>query len=176
MTTVPQPTVSPAPPATLTREETRTASSSRLAVVVATWLHIVAIGLWMGAMLGVGALVAPVAFQLARDQAGTILGESFRRLNYFGLGCAAVVGATTAVEALARRLTRASLARLALVALAAGIAWHLGWQVFPQMDALRASGQMAEFDLLHARYEQLGHAQFVLLLGAALTTAIARQK
>jgi Domain of unknown function (DUF4149) len=171
MTTVPQPSVPPAARETLTHGEARATSSLALAPVVAAWLHIVAIGLWMGAMLGVGALVAPVAFQLAREQAGTILGESFRRLNYFGLGCAAVVGATTLVEALARRLTRASMVRLALVAGAGIIAWYLGWQVFPKMDALREAGQMAEFDLLHAHYERLGHAQFLLLLGAALATA-----
>lgn len=142
-----------------------------MGAVIAAWLHIVAIGLWMGAMIGVGALVAPVAFQMAREQAGTILGESFRRLNYFGLGCAAVVGATTLVECLARRIRPASLVRLALVAGSGLIAWYLGWQLFPQLDVLREAGQTAEFDLLHQRYEQLGHAQFYLLLGAAFATA-----
>jgi hypothetical protein len=171
MTTVPTPAGPIAPRDTPISGALRAALPHGIAPVLATWLHVVAIGLWMGAMLGVGAIVAPAAFQLARDQAGTILGESFKRVNYFGLGCAAVVGATTLVEGLARRLTRASHVRLLLVTVAAGIAWYLGWQVFPHMEALRSAGEMAEFDLLHRRYEQLGHAQFLLLLGASLATA-----
>jgi len=169
MTTIP-PTTLPSSPA-----EMRAAASHPIArtaaLVAALWLQIVAIGLWMGAMIGIGALVAPVAFQVAREQAPQVLGASFARLNTLGLACAGVVLAATLLEAVAGRLGAAAWTRLALVAAAAGIAYYLGWHLFPQMEALRSAAPTTAFDRLHERYEQLGHTQFLLLLGAALATA-----
>jgi hypothetical protein len=143
----------------------------RYVLIAANWLHIVALGTWFGATVGIGALVAPAAFHVAREQAGLVVGESLRRLNYAGLGCAALVVVATVLEALAWRPAPAAVARLALVAVAAGIAWYLGWQMIPEMETLRAAGQTAGFERLHTRYEQLTRVQFGLLLGGALVTA-----
>src|SRR5712692_1949479 len=109
----------------------------RFVLIAAHWLNIVALGLWFGASVGIGALVAPVAFALARPQAGLVLGESFKRLNYLGLGCAAVVLLAAVMEALAWRLTVAAGARLGLTAAAAGLAAYMAWRMFPVMEALR---------------------------------------
>jgi hypothetical protein len=156
------------------RAGTARITGRRLALILSEWLAIVALGLWFGAMIGIGALVAPVAFQLAREQAGAVLGESFQRLNTLGLGCAAVIAAATAVEWLAGSRSRWLLTRLALVAAAAGIVAYLTWSVFPSLELLRAAGatQKPAFDALHLHYEQMAHAQFALLLGAALATAV----
>jgi uncharacterized protein DUF4149 len=145
----------------------------RLIRIAAAWLNIASLGLWFGAAVGIGALVAPVAFRLARPQAGLVLGESFKLLNFLGLGCAAVVLLATVAEALAWRLTRPSVVRLELVAIAAAIAGYLAWGMFPEMEALRAAGRMPEFDALHRRYEQISAAQLALLLAATLATAAA---
>jgi hypothetical protein len=142
-------------------------------LIASAWLNIVALGLWLGATIGIGALVAPAAFRVAPESAGAVVGESLRRLNYLGLGCAAVVLVATALEAMAWRLVPAAIARLALVLAAAGIAWYLGWRMIPTMGALRTAGQSesAEFDRLHTRYELMTKGQFALLLGGALATA-----
>jgi hypothetical protein len=143
----------------------------QILLIAAIWLNIVALGLWFGATVGIGALVAPAAFRVAPEQAGLVVGASLERLNYLGLACAAVVVVATVLEALVWRLGASALLRLALVVAAAGIALYLGWRLIPEMETLRTAGQTDGFDRLHTRYEQLTHAQFGLLVGAALATA-----
>lgn len=48
----------------------------------------VALGLWLGAMVGFGALVAPLLFQMvpSRSLAGDIAGAAIRRIDWLGAG------------------------------------------------------------------------------------------
>jgi hypothetical protein len=61
--------------------------------------------------------------------------------------------------------------RAGLVAIAYGWAAYLATQLYPQMMAARAAGDLASFDLMHHTYSRGYSGQMVLLLGVAAITA-----
>ncbi|MGI4787303.1 MAG: DUF4149 domain-containing protein, partial [Janthinobacterium lividum] len=70
----------------------------------------IALALWLGGLVAIGALVAPTAFHVARaapvlagnlaaqnQLAGAVVGGSLRLFNFLCLGCAAVLLAANAL-------------------------------------------------------------------------------
>jgi len=141
----------------------------------ARWLHGIALSLWLGGLLAIGALVAPTAFHILRDSplltlpqanalAGQIVGGSLRFFTFLCYGCGAVLLLTNFL--LRRQADRRRLAACAIVsALLLASALALGLWLTPIMDAARLSGDLRTFDRLHHTYELVStRVQFPLLL------------
>src|SRR5213593_2859924 len=108
-------------------------------LILARALESLALCLWLGGLVAVGALVAPVAFGvLSRPEAGRVVGECFRRLNLIGCVCGGVLLLALLLESASLPRTASGLraARAALVIVAVALAMYLGLRLFPQMDAL----------------------------------------
>jgi hypothetical protein len=154
-----------------------------LAANVLQWLHQVALALWLGGILTLGAVVAPAVFGTAKKMghthwgmpmytfAGTAIGVAFERFNYVVLACGAVMLVSGLAYGLLAGMCRRRLAaRAALTALAWGVGAWLMFSLFPQMMAARAAGRMGVFDSMHRTYSNGFSIQLVLLLGVAALT------
>lgn len=157
-----------------------------LVPTLARVLHTVSLGLWLGGLLAIGALVAPTAFHLVRAQpsfagdtalqnavAGGIVGGSLRVFNFVCTGCGVLLllANTLLLRPGASRLwTRTCLILSALLLLSA---LGLGFGLTPAMEAAQARGDLITFDRMHHLYEQASlRFQFPLLLLLALFSAM----
>lgn len=147
-------------------------------------LHLLALALWLGGLVAIGALVAPTAFHAARTAsalagsvqeqnalAGAVVGGSLRVFNLLTFACAGVLLASNCVLlAASRRWAGACLVTTAALLLSA---LFLAFGLTPAMDAAQAHGQMAAFDRMHRSYEQLSTLfQMPLLLLLILLTVL----
>lgn len=150
-----------------------------LLLILTRWLHQIGLGIWIGGLLAIGAVVAPVAFRragLTPDQAGDVVGLSLARYNSLLYAAGVLLLLTELLEwALERRRDRAGqavmLARLLCIAGMLGLAIYLGGSLAPQMFADRGAGNAARFEADHGRYGALTQAQVMLALLNALLTA-----
>lgn len=149
------------------------------------FLHTVAYALWLGGLIGIGALVAPNAAHVihsypafASDESAQkailtgIIGGSLRVFNYvcYVAGVLMLVGGALELRGASPEFVRLTQARMMVAALLLLMATYLGFGLFPLMDAAQASGQMARFDAMHKQYEWVSQAQLIpLLLIAAIT-------
>ncbi len=156
-----------------------------LFLVLLRTLHLLALALWLGGLVAIGALVAPTAFHAARTApalaghlpqqnalAGAVVGGSLRLFNLLTLTCAAVLLAANLLllPYTSRRWTGACLAAI-LVLLASTL--YLAFGLTPAMDLAQAQGRMADFDRMHHWYEQLSTLlQMPLLLLLTVFTAL----
>ena len=141
-------------------------------------LHALALMLWLGGIVVIGAIVAPAAFHvvgLTKMQAGSVVGESLRRLGPVIEICGIVMVA--AQYLLRRRYLRSRTLFLAdsvrqVVTLGALLLAEYGkYVLFPALDAARAANNMAAFDQSHHLYSSLAMAQVWLLFAVAVLTA-----
>lgn len=154
-------------------------------LISARALHALALALWLGGLVAIGALVAPTAFHVTRSApilagnlpeqnalAGAVVGGSLRLFNFVCLGCAAVLLASNLLllARTSRRWTAACLlTTLALLTSTLGLAFGLT----PAMDFAQAQGHMAAFDKMHRGYEQVSTLfQMPLLLLLTVFTAL----
>ncbi|MBV9848843.1 MAG: DUF4149 domain-containing protein [Armatimonadetes bacterium] len=140
------------------------------------WLHRVALALWLGGLIAIGALVAPTAFHIIPHNpalAGAVVGGSLRLFNVLCLACGALmIIADGLLLAMGQARRATALGCIALTLLLLALTGYLGWSLFPAMDAAQAQNQMSLFDQLHHRYERLSGLQLpLLLLLAAAATA-----
>lgn len=155
------------------------------AALTAHALHTVALALWLGGLVAIGALVAPTAFHVTRalpefagnlglqnSVAGAVVGGSLRVLNYVCLGCAMLLLLTQAgLFTPANR--RASLACLVTTLLLLASVLYLAFVLTPAMDLAQSRHEFSAFDQLHHFYEQLSTLlQMPLLLLLALCAAL----
>ncbi len=149
--------------------------------IFARWLFAVSLAVWLGGLLGIGAIVAPVTAHFLQSQHGldadplrkaallsAIVGGSLR---VFNIVCAACAVLLLASQALLWRRTPRRIAgwSLAITVLLTASVFVLALALFPLMDAAQSAGQMNTFDLLHKRYEAVSTGfQFPLLLVLAL--------
>lgn len=141
------------------------------------WLHLLALGIWLGAVVCFSFVVAPALFGgLPVEQAGAAMSLIFPGYYALGYGAGAVLLATALVL---RRWTRpggaAWLASSWIAGLALVAALYAGLVVQPDAAALRPQlhqadvppAVRAEFDALHDRAVQLNgavlFAQLVLI-------------
>lgn len=153
------------------------------AVLALQWLHQIALSLWLGGILIVGAVVAPAVFRTAKAQghtdmsqplyrfAGEAMGEVFRRFNYVILAAAAVLLVTGIAYGFLAGLSRRRVTmRAVLTLLAAGVAVWVTFALYPELVRLRTSGEMVTFDQMHRTYSTAFQAQLLLLLGVTALT------
>lgn len=149
--------------------------------IFARWLFAVSLAVWLGGLLGIGAIVAPVTAHFLQAHHGldadparkaallsAIVGGSLRVFNIVCAVCAALLLVSQAM--LWRRTPRRVAGwSLVLTVLLTASVFVLALVLFPMMDAAQAAGQMNTFDLLHKRYEAVSTMfQFPLLLVLAL--------
>jgi len=133
---------------------------------VGLWLQCLGVGVWVGGLLTIGAVVAPHAFRVLPSnlQAGAVVGGSLERFHLVAGICWVF---TLAGSLLADRLHPASrpllLARLALLLLLGGVLAYQARILTPRMDAIQTQAevdetgrltgpQAEEFDTLHRTY------------------------
>jgi len=162
--------------------KTHSSPNSFLLVLLRT-LHLLALALWLGGLVAIGALVAPTAFHVVRSApalaghlpqqnalAGAVVGGSLRLFNFLSLACAAVLLAALLLPSAPRRWTSACLGTTLLL-LASAL--YLAFSLTPAMDLAQAQGRMADFDRMHHGYEQLSTLfQLPLLLLLTVFTAL----
>jgi hypothetical protein len=155
----------------------------RTILIATTSVFVLCAGLWIGAIIGVGALAAPAAFQnldgIVRDGspvAGYVVGAALRRLNSVSVVFLAIMFAVALFELFYRQrrnATRLMVVRLLLVLGAFLLTLYLGQLMMPAMEMARAQMQTGAFDRMHAQYKSVGWIQVLLgTLAIVLTSAI----
>src|SRR5579871_3619464 len=141
-------------------------------------LHALALMLWLGGIVVIGAIVAPAAFHVAgltKMQAGSVVGESLRRLGPVievgGLVMVAVQYLERRRYLRSRALFLADSVRQVLTLGALLLAEYGKYVLFPALDSARAANNLASFDRFHHLYSALAMVQVWLLLGVAVLTA-----
>lgn len=148
----------------------------------------VALALWLGGLIAIGAIVAPIAFHLFRTDplfhgqldlqnslAATIIGGSFRTFNRLCELCGAlltacVIGMTyTGGSAGLQKKIGLGTSFVCTALLISAVC--LDFIVFPAMDAARAASNTPEFDQLHLLYVNLSNVQVFGLLVVAVALA-----
>jgi hypothetical protein len=142
----------------------------------ATAVALLALAVWLGGLVTLGALVAPTIFsQVPVQGAATAMTVVFQRFDLVAMACAAVLLATEAVRAVARvPFARLDHARAALSVVASAAAVYEATSVSPRIAALHAAGVVrgmgdagVELSRLHDVAERLGKTE-VLVLAAVL--------
>ncbi len=156
-----------------------------LVPVLARTLHAVALSLWLGGLVAIGALVAPTAFHVTRTApafagnlplqnavAGGVVGGSLHLFTFVCYGCGLLLLLANALL-LRHARRRYVLASMAVTGLLLASALFLGLSLTPAMDAAQAQGDLTTFDRLHHLYEQISSVvQMPLLLLLALLGAL----
>jgi hypothetical protein len=142
---------------------------------------VLALALWIGGLVALGAFAAPAAFDVlgalgvdGRSLAGKVVGETLRRFNLVAYGCAGVVLLSLAVRGVLGPRPRRFGIRVAGLFLMIVAAVYAGAVVGPQIVRLQQTIGVApstldptdprriEFGRLHARSVSV---QFIPLLG-----------
>ncbi len=153
----------------------------RAAQITLVTVALVALGVWMGGMIALGAIAAPVVFKTVpaptNADAMTVV---FRRFDTLALACVALAGLVEVALAVLRRgrFAGLELARGGLVAVAGAAVLYVALAVSPRIEALHRAGAVrgqagsaggaggAELDAIHATAERAG--KLGLALGVAL--------
>lgn len=141
-------------------------------------LQTLALALWLGGMVVIGAVVAPAAFHIAgltRMQSGMVVGESLRAFgNVIEICGLVMIGAqflTRRRYQRSRPLFLGDGVRQLLTFGALLLAEYGKYSLFPMLDKARLANDMAGFDRLHHLYSSLAMVQVWLLVGIAGLTA-----
>jgi hypothetical protein len=95
------------------------------------------LGVWLGALVFFGAILAPVVFsQLPIHSAGLVVGDSLRRLHWMGLLCGLLF---LVVMVLARAHYRSILPQAVLVLAMMVLTAYSQFSIIPRMDTARES-------------------------------------
>ena len=149
----------------------------RASGIICAWLYQVALAVWLGGIVVLGAVAAPAIFGAAKDAgqhdwgqplyrfAGVALGEAFSRFNSLGVasGVLALIAGLAAAKLLDWRGMPVPISG-ALTLLALAVMVYLTYSLYPTMMAHREAGEMARFDAGHQRYVQAFNVVMVLLL------------
>jgi len=142
---------------------------------------VLALALWVGGLVALGAFAAPAAFDVlgalgveGRSLAGSVVGETLRRFNLVAYGCAGVVLLSLAVRGVLGPRPRRFAIRVAGLFLMIGAAVYAGAVVGPQIVRVQQTigvspstldptdPRRIEFGRLHARSVSV---QLIPLLG-----------
>ena len=152
--------------------------------IIARALHTIALGLWLGGLIAIGALVAPTAFHLTRSLpalagdtalqnaiAGGVVGGSLKLFVVLCNVCDVLL-LLTGAALLRTTPRRPALACLVVSGLLLLSALYLGLSLTPALDAAQARNDFAAFDGLHHQYERISSfLQMPLLLLLAMLAA-----
>jgi hypothetical protein len=128
--------------------------------IVLSAIALTALALWLGGLVALGAIVAPVVFHVVpaptSADAMTIV---FRRFDTLAVGCACVVLVAEVIRALGReRVGRVDLVRASVAVLASALAMLEAFAISPSIEALHRSGAIRGFGDAGLRLEAL-HVQ-----------------
>jgi hypothetical protein len=141
---------------------------------VTSAIALLALTVWIGGLIVLGAVVAPVVFAAApHGIAADAMTSVFVRFDKIAMVAAVVVLGTEAVRArVSARPGHAEVARVVLSVVLAACAALEGLSVTPKIAELHASGAMrgvgeagASLDSAHALAEMLGKGQALLAVG-----------
>jgi hypothetical protein len=143
---------------------------------VTSTVAIVALTVWIGGLLTLGAIVAPIVFSSVPFQtAADTMTVVFSRFDKLAMGAAAVVLGTEALRAHIEQregaMTKGHLARIVVTLVLAGMAVAEGLWVTPEIAALHGEGAVRgvgdagmKLASLHSIAEHLGQAQALLAI------------
>lgn len=140
--------------------------------VVASVVGALAVAVWLGGLLALGAVAAPLVFaNVSFPQSADAMTLVFRRFDMVAMTCAALAMASEAAKVAARApFRRADHLRAGLTVVAAACAAVEGTLVSPRIAALHGAGVMRgmgaageTLSRLHDVAEALGKTQVVLL-------------
>jgi len=128
-------------------------------------MFLIAVGVWLGAMVFFASVVAPTVFGTLEPQlAGQMIRRVFPRYYLFGLICLSLATlASLVAPSAAPWMTLACVAML-------GATWYARQILMPQVNAARDAmlaqneTHSPEFDRLHQRSVQLNTAEMVICL------------
>lgn len=158
-------------------DEKRAVRNSRIDKAAAT-VAAIALGVWLGGTVALGACAAPKVFELTPyPWNGKAMGAAFMRFDMIAIGCAvAALGAevTRTLLVLKRRSTKGAIVtrvrRYALIVFAAGVVWT-ATQISPAIMELHESGVRrnqgadgAELERIHSQAELIGKVNAVIAL------------
>jgi hypothetical protein len=148
---------------------------------VASVVALFAIAVWLGGLLALGAIAAPVVFSMVPlPTAADAMTVVFRRFDLVAMTCGAVVLLSEAARAVALApFSRRDVARAGVSALAAAASVVQGMHVSPRIAELHAAGvsrglgaEGRELAHLHDLAELYGQGQ-VILLAVAIALHVA---
>lgn len=134
-------------------------------------LNLLAVALWLGGLVALGAIVAPTVFHnVPMPTAADAMTRVFRRFDRIAMACAAVAVITEALRLRARPSSRAGWLAAGLVVVAAALAVVEGVHFSPAIESLHRSGAVRgrgasgqELDELHRWAERLAKIEVALL-------------
>jgi len=147
---------------------------------VTSVVALLAIAVWLGGLVALGAIAAPVVFSIVSlPTAADAMTVVFRRFDIVAMTCAAVILVSEALRALGGRFDRVDIARWVVSLVAAVAAVVEGTEVSPRIAALHSAGVSRglgsggmELARLHGVAELLGKAQ-VSFLAVAVALHVA---
>ncbi len=156
-------------------------SASRLVVTTIAIVQLLAIAIWAGGLLALGAIVAPIVFRIVpAPTSADAMTLVFGRFDGVAIACAAVALVAEAAFALrGGRVARADLARGGCLVGAAMLAIAIGAWLSPGIAELHRGGAVRHvgeagqaLERLHRLAELLAKGEIVLLLvGFSLSVA-----
>jgi hypothetical protein len=141
----------------------------------------VAVAIWLGGLVALGAITAPLVFSIVpMPHSADAMTMVFRRFDMVAMTCAALVLASEAARVVARvPFLRLDHARAAIGVVAACVTTYEGMNVSPRIAALHVAGAVRgvgpaglELSRLHGTAELCGKGTVVLLLGLVVLQAV----
>lgn len=148
---------------------------SRAVVAAIAALQLLALAVWAGGLLALGAVVAPIVFRVVpAPTSADAMTLVFRRFDVVAIVCAAIALVAEAAFALrGGRVTRSDLARGACLVAAAALAIAIGAWLSPGIADLHRAGAIRgvgdgglALERLHHLAEALAKAEILLLLAS----------
>jgi uncharacterized membrane protein len=141
------------------------------------YVYVLALVVWLGGMLALGAIVAPATFQvlqasapqIGRALAGELFGQILARFHYVAYACGGVMLISLAVIAILGPRPRAFGVRLAVIATMLLIALYSGVIVLGTIDAIqleigRLPSLLPPADARRIRFDELHQLSTRLML------------
>jgi uncharacterized membrane protein len=148
------------------------------------YVYVLALVVWLGGMVLLGALVAPTTFEVlqasapatGRALAGDLFGAILSRFHYVAYGAGAILLVTLAVMAVLGPRPASYAIRSAIIVVMLGVAGYSGFVVLRRVDAIQrevgrlpsqlpaGDARRTEFDALH----QLSTRLMMLNMAGAL--------
>ena len=154
-------------------------------VTALRYLYILALVVWLGGMVVLGAIVAPATFQvlqasapsIGRALAGELFGQILKRFHYVAYASGGVLLVTLAAMAILGPRPRAFAVRLALVTAMLLVALYSGFIVLTTIDAIQVeAGGLPSLlpagDARRIRFDEL-HVLSTRLMMANIVGALA---
>jgi len=154
-------------------------------VLALRYAYVLALAIWLGGMVVLGAVVAPVTFQvlqasdptLGRLLAGAAFGAILARFHFVAYGCGAILLLTLAAMALLGPRPRGVAARSAIIIAMLGVSTYSGRWVLAEIGAIQQSvgelpSNLPATDPRRIRFDEL-HQRSTGLMMLNLAGAIA---